>query len=70
MCLFAKSLQYCLTLCDPKDWSPPDSSVSGDSPGKDTGVGCRALLQGIFLIQGLNLDLLCLSCIGRWVLYH
>ena len=29
-----------------------------DSPGKDTGVGCDALLQGIFLTQGLNLCLL------------
>ena len=25
-----------------------------DSPGKNTGVGCRALLQGIFLTQGSN----------------
>ena len=25
-----------------------------DSPGKNTGVGCHALLQGIFLGQGLN----------------
>ena len=29
-----------------------------DSPGKGTGVGSRALLQGIFLIQGLILHLL------------
>ena len=29
-----------------------------DSPGKTTGVGCRALLQGIFPIQGSNLHLL------------
>ncbi|XDA84975.1 hypothetical protein R6Z07F_014764 [Ovis aries] len=29
-----------------------------DSPGKNTGVGCHALLQGIFLIQGPNLCLL------------
>ena len=29
-----------------------------DSPGKDTGVGCHALLQGIFLTQGLNPRLL------------
>ena len=28
--------------------------LSVDSPGKNTGVGCHALLQGIFLIQGLN----------------
>ena len=27
-------------------------------PGKNTGVGCHALLQGIFLIQGTNLRLL------------
>ena len=25
-----------------------------DFPGKSTGVGCRFLLQGIFLTQGLN----------------
>ena len=29
-----------------------------DSPGKHTGVGCHALLQGIFLMQGWNLHLL------------
>ena len=29
-----------------------------DSPGKNTGVGCHALLQGIFPIQGSNLDFL------------
>ena len=29
-----------------------------DSPGKNTGVGCLSLLQGIFLTQGSNLSLL------------
>ena len=29
-----------------------------DSLGKNTGVGCHALLQGIFPIQGLKLRLL------------
>ena len=29
-----------------------------NSPGKNTGVGCCALLQGIFLTQGSNLHLL------------
>ena len=33
------------TLCDPMDYSPPGSSVHEDSPGKNTGVGCHALLQ-------------------------
>ena len=54
----AKSLQLCLTLCNPMDCSPPGSSVHEDSPGKNNGVGCHALLQGIFLTQGFNLGLL------------
>ena len=29
-----------------------------NSPGKNTGVGCHSLLQGIFLTQGLNPRLL------------
>ena len=36
------------------DCSLPGHSVHGDSPGKNTGVGCHALLQGIFPTQGLN----------------
>ena len=55
--MHAESLQLCPTLCDPMDCSPPGSSVHGDSPGKKTGVGCHALLQGIFLTQGSNLRL-------------
>ena len=31
-----------------------------DSPGKNTGAGCHALLQGIFLTQGSNPHLVCL----------
>ena len=34
-----------------------------DSPGKNTAVGCHALLQGIFLPQGWKLSPL--SCINR-----
>ena len=36
----------------------PASSVPGDSQCKNTRVGCHALLQAIFLTQGLNPDLL------------
>ena len=43
-----------LTLCDPMDCSLPGSSVRGDSPGKNTGVGCHALLQEIFPTRGSN----------------
>ena len=37
-----------------------------DFPGKITGVGCHALLKGIFRTQGWNLGLL----IGRRILYR
>ena len=37
--------------------SLPVSSVHGDSPGKNTGVGCHFLLQGIFPTPGSNLRL-------------
>ena len=36
------------------DCSPPGSSVHRDSPGKDTEVGCHAVLQEIFPAQGSN----------------
>ena len=42
----AKSLQSCLTLCDPIDGSPPGSSVPGILQARTlTGVGCHFLLQ-------------------------
>ena len=41
LCLVTQS---CPTLCDPLDCSLPDSSVHGESPGKNTRVGCHALL--------------------------
>ena len=46
--------QSCPSLCDPIDYRPPGSSVHGDFPGKNTGVGSHALLQGIFPTQGSN----------------
>ena len=59
-CKHAKSLQSCVILCDAMDQSPPGSVVHGDSPGKNTGVGCHALLQGDGLTQASNPRLLCL----------
>ena len=63
LCLVA---QWCPTLCEPMNCSTPDSSVHGDSPGKNTGVGCYVLLQRIFPTQRLNPGFL--HC--RWILYH
>ena len=48
------AFQLCPTVCDPMNCDPPGSSVHGDSAGKNTGVDCHALLQGIFPTQGLN----------------
>ena len=63
--IFGKS--YCIfhfRPLDPMDCSPPSSSVHEilqarilEWAGKNTGVGCHALLQGIFPTQGSNLVL-------------
>ena len=63
LCLVAQS---CPTLCDPMACRSPGCSVHGDSPGKNIGVGCHALLQVMFPTQGSNPGLL--PC--RWILYH
>ena len=53
--LVAESWLY---SCDTMDCNLPGSSVHGDSPGKNTGVGCHFLLQGIFPTQESNQSLL------------
>ena len=58
--------QSCPALCDPVDYSLPGFSVHEILQGKNTGMGCHVLLQGIFQTQGLNLVLL--HC--RQILYH
>ena len=63
LCLVA---QLCPVLCDPMNCSPLSSSVHGDSPGKNTGVDCQALLQEIFPTQESNWSLL--HC--RWIHYQ
>ena len=50
----------------PLDCSLPGTSVYGDSPGKNTRVGCHAFLQRIFPTQGSNPGLL--HC--RWICYQ
>ena len=55
-CVCAKSLQSCLTLCDPR--GAARLLCPWTSPGKNTEAGCHALLQWIFPIQGWNLHFL------------
>ena len=53
--MYANSLQLCLCLYDPMHCSLPGfSGGPWDSPGKNIGVGCHALLQGIFQSQGIE----------------
>ena len=63
LCLVAQS---CPILCNPMDYSPPDSSVHADSPGENTAVGCHVLLQGIFPTQGSNPCLISPALAGRF----
>ena len=65
ICTWISYGQSCLTLCNPMNCSPRGSSVHGDSPGKNTGVGCHAFLQEIFPTQRSNPGLP--HC--RWILY-
>ena len=53
-------------LCDPVDYNLSGFSVHGIFPGKNTGVGCHFLLQGIFPAQTSN----GVSCIGRQILFR
>ena len=70
------SAQSCPAPCDPMGCSPPDSLqphglhpawllCPWNFPGKITGVGCHAFLQGIFLVQRWNLSPLCLCTEGE-----
>ena len=59
-CVCMLSHFHRIWLCDPKDCSPPGFSVHGDSPDKNTGMGCRTHFKGIFLTLRSNWCLLCL----------
>ena len=57
LCVRAKSLKLCLTLCNPMDYSPPGSSVHGILQASILG-GLPFPSPGIFLTQWLNSGLL------------
>ena len=54
--LQSEGAQSCPTLCNPMDCTR--LLCPWDSPGKDSGVDCHFLLQGIFPTQGSNPGLL------------
>ena len=47
--------QSCLILWNPVGCNPPGSSIHGDSLGRNTGVGCYALLKGNLPNPGIKL---------------
>ena len=61
--MHAKSFRLCLTLLPPHGLQPTRLFCPWDSPGKNTGVACHALVQRIFLTQGSNS---CLLYLLRW----
>ena len=46
--------QFCRTLCDPMDCKPFRLLCPWDVSGKNSGVGCHFLLQGIYMAQAFN----------------
>ena len=64
VCVCVKSLQSCLTV-QPYGLQPSKLLCWWDSTGKNTGVGCHALLQGICPTQGSNPHLLPLESTGK-----
>ena len=59
-CLSAKSLQSCLTLCNPMDRSPPGSSVHGILQARRLESVAILFSWVSSLTRGLNSHLLCL----------
>ena len=61
--------QLCPAVCGPADYSLPGSSLH--FPGKNAGVGCHFLLQGISPTQGSNPRLsVATPALAGAVLYH
>ena len=68
-CMHAKSIQSCPTLCDPRDYSLPGSSVYG--------IFQARILEWVAMTSSRGSSwprdqtwVSWVSCLGRWVLYH
>ena len=67
-CVPTQSLSRVWLFVTPVDLWPSRLLCPWNSSGKNTGVGCHSLLQGIFSTQGMNLGLL--HFLHRsWILY-
>ena len=65
-CMCVKSLQSCLTLCDPMDCSSKGSPVHGVLQARILEWVATASSRG----SPRPRDRTHISCIGRWILYH
>ena len=66
------TLRACSVVSDslpPQGLQPTRLLQPWDFPGKNTGVNCCFLLQGVFPTQGLTC-IPCASCVGRQILHH
>ena len=61
--------QWCLTLCDPMDCSPPSSSVHGIFQARTLEWVAISFSRGSSQSRNRNHGS-CVSCITRWILYH
>ena len=69
LCVCGKSLQSCLTLCDPTDCRPPGSSVHGILQARILESVVMPSSRGDLPNPGIK-PRSHVSCIGKWVLYH
>ena len=67
--MHAKSLQPCLTLCDPMNHNPLGSSVLGILQSRILEWVAMPFSRGSSQSRDQTL-ISFISCIGRWVLYH
>ena len=65
-----KSLQSCLTLCDPIDSSPTRLPCPWGSPGKNTGVGCHVVLQRMKAKSESEVAQWCRLLASPWTITH
>ena len=66
----AKLLQLSPTLCNPIDVQPTRLLCPGDSPGKNTGVGCHFLLQCMKVKSESEVTQLCPTLSNPWTAAH
>ena len=68
-CVYAKSFQSCLTLCDPMDYSLPDFSIHGILQARILEWVAMPYSRGSSQPRD-GISVFSISCIGRRVLYH